>query len=132
MNWVEAGAWGLAGGFIAEGLDLYSVVRAKGAWPWKVPAADPDTPVAGIRAYLIVEAIRLLIGGILAGAADASSQVSGPLAAVAIGIATPLVVAKLAESVPLTSTAATTRHAATDAGTATGASRTQPAEGEAS
>ncbi|MEV0066111.1 hypothetical protein [Amycolatopsis sp. NPDC050768] len=98
MQWVEAGLWGLAGGFIAEGLDLYSVVRAKGTWPWRVPAPDAETPVPGPGAYLIVETIRLLIGGLLAGAAAASGQVSGPLAAVAIGIATPLVVVKLAES----------------------------------
>lgn len=97
VQWVEAGLWGLAGGFIAEGLDLYSVVRSKGTWPWRVPPPDPDTPVGGPLAYLIVETVRMVIGGLLAGAAGASGQVSGPLAAVAIGIATPLAVAKLSE-----------------------------------
>jgi hypothetical protein len=100
VTWFEAGLWGLGGGFVTQGLDLWSVFRAKGMLPWKVPppTTAPDAPVAGPLAYLIVEMIRLTAGGVVAAATAASGQVAGPLAALGIGIATPLVVAKIVES----------------------------------
>ncbi|MFD5092782.1 hypothetical protein ACFWMR_19430 [Amycolatopsis thailandensis] len=98
MNWVHAGLWGLTGGFIVEGLELYVAVRQKGAWPWRVTG---EGPTAGPAAYAVAETIRMLIGGILAAATAASGQVAGPLAAVAIGVAAPVMVGHLTALLPI-------------------------------
>lgn len=98
MNWIQAALWGIAGGFVVEGLEFYSVVRQHGKSPWNV--SGPGIR-AGRASYLVAELIRLVVGGILAGAAAASGQVSGALAAVAVGVATPLVVERLTALVPL-------------------------------
>ena len=81
-----------------EGLDLYVAVRRKGCWPWQVRGPR----AAGALAYFVAELIRLVIGGGLAGAAAASGQLSTPLAALTMGLATPLIVERLAKTVLLT------------------------------
>src|SRR4051812_41851875 len=93
-----AGLWGMAGGFVVEGLEFYVAVRRHGSWPWKV--VGPGIK-AGPRAYAVAESIRSLVGGVLAGSAAASGQVAGPLAAVAIGVAAPFIVDRLSTLVPL-------------------------------
>jgi hypothetical protein len=105
VNWVHAGLWGLAGGFIVEGLELYVAVRQKGKWPWKVDG-ESERDQAGPLAYAIAETIRMVIGGILAGASAASGQVTGPLAAVAIGVAAPVMVGHLTALLPIPAPAA--------------------------
>lgn len=98
MNWVHAALWGVAGGFVIEGLDLYAALRRHHQWPWKVRGPGH---YAGIVGYVIGEWVRLLAGGVVAGAAAASGQVSGPLAALVLGLATPVVVEKLTASISL-------------------------------
>jgi hypothetical protein len=91
MMWWELAGWGLFGGFITDGLELWRLVRANGgSWP------------ANCRSYgyLIAEVIRLGAGAGLALAFGASGQVSGPMGALAIGVATPLIVEKLSKSLP--------------------------------
>lgn len=105
VNWVHAGLWGLAGGFIVEGLELYVAVRQKGKWPWRVDG-ESENDQAGPLAYVIAETIRMVIGGILAGASAASGQVTGPLAAVAIGVAAPVMVGHLTALLPIPALAA--------------------------
>lgn len=98
MTASHAALWGLFGGFVVEGLDLYAAVRRKGCWPWRVRGPRET----GALAYFVAELIRLVIGGGLAGAAATSGQLSTPLAALTMGIATPLIVERLARAVPLT------------------------------
>lgn len=98
VNWVHAALWGVAGGFVLEGLELWAALRRHGKWPWKVTGRGAK---AGAVGYLIAELIRLTAGGILAAAAAASGQVSGPLAALAIGVAAPMMVERLTALIPL-------------------------------
>ncbi|MEN3360365.1 MAG: hypothetical protein V7637_4347 [Mycobacteriales bacterium] len=90
--------WGLFGGFAVEGLDLYGALRRRGCWPW----GGPEPREVGIVGYAVAEAIRLIIGGGLAGAAATSSEVTSPAGALAVGVAAPLIVERLARAIPLT------------------------------
>jgi hypothetical protein len=98
-----AAAWGFFGGFAAVGFELYDAVRRDGRWPWK----HPPNPKAGeiaeaeAKAYVIVEAIRLVIGAGLAWAAAATGQIAGPLGALGVGVAAPTIIGQLAKVVPL-------------------------------
>jgi hypothetical protein len=98
VNWVGAGLWGLAGGFVVEGLDFYTAVRRHGKWPWNVAGAGPT---AGPRGYAIAELVRMIIGAVLAAGVAASGQVSGAMGAIAVGVATPMIVERLTKLVPL-------------------------------
>lgn len=98
VDLVQAGLWGLAGGFVVDGLEFYTAVRRYGCLPWKVKGPGLE---AGRVAYLIAESVRMLVGGILASGAASSGQVSGPLAAIAIGVAAPLMVERLTALIPL-------------------------------
>jgi len=107
MNWVYAGLWGIAGGFVIEGFELYAVLRRHGCWPWQVK--DAPGVHAGPKLYAVAETIRLVSGGLLASAAAVSGQVSGALAAVALGVGAPVVVQRLSELIPLSPTEANRR-----------------------
>jgi len=98
VDWLQAALWGIAGGFVVEGLELQAVLKKRRKWPWHVRGPGVR---ASRTAYLIAEAIRLLIGGILAAATAASGQVSTPLAALAIGVAAPVLVERLTSLLPL-------------------------------
>ncbi len=102
MTGVEVALWGLFGGFAVEGLDLYTAVRRHGRWPWQ--SGKPRE--AGPWAYLIAELVRLAIGAGLALAAGASDQITTPFAALAVGVAAPLVVERLTRAIPLDLTVA--------------------------
>jgi hypothetical protein len=98
IGWI-AGVWGLFGGFAVEGLDLRTAMRRYGCWPWQVRASSQDDgrPVeAGLWGYLVGELIRLVIGAGLAWAAAATGQITGPLGALAVGAAAPVIVGQLA------------------------------------
>lgn len=101
--------WGLFGGFAVEGLDLYTAVRRHNRWPWRTGTRRRE---AGPWAYLCAELIRLAIGAGLAGAAAASDQVTTPIAALAVGVAAPLVIERLARAVPLDTSPAPAQAAA--------------------
>jgi hypothetical protein len=98
MTWIEAALWGLFGGFAVEGLDLYGAVRRHGCWPWR--ARGPRE--VGAVGYFVAELIRLVIGGALALALAESSQVTTPFAALAVGVAAPIIVERLTRVIPLT------------------------------
>jgi hypothetical protein len=99
VTWTTAALWGILGGIVIEGLDFYNAVRQHGKAPWHVTGKGGQRISAGI--YLAAELVRLLIGGIVAGAAAASGQISGPLIALALGVATPLAVERLVTLIPL-------------------------------
>lgn len=91
MQWWAYLAWGAFGGALVEGLDFGAAIRRIGDWPWNAVKKLRATP------YLTAIAVRLIMGGGLALAAGMSGLVSSPLAAVTLGIATPLMVSKLGE-----------------------------------
>ena len=95
MSWIDAALWGVLGSCAVEGLDCNTAVRRHGRWPWR--ARGPHE--VGAFGYVVAELIRLIIGGVLAAAAV--SQFTGPVGALAVGIAAPLIVERLARAVPL-------------------------------
>lgn len=116
MNLWAAGAWGLAGALCVEAWELYRGIRHSPEWDWRAPIPQ------GLAAYLFSVAIRMLMGAVVAGAAAASDQVSGALAAVGLGIAAPLVIEKFAREVPLDGATGVDHH------TALAAPETRPVE----
>ena len=91
MDWWTSGLWGLFGGFITDGLELWRLVRSNGGtWPGDCRSV----------AFFVAESIRLIAGAGLAIAFGQSGQVSGPMGALAIGVATPLIVEKLTQQLP--------------------------------
>jgi hypothetical protein len=94
MAAVEAGTWGLIGGFAVEGLQFNAVIRQTGRWPWRLEGQPPPLP------YVISALIRLAVGAGVAAAAGAGGLVVGAFSALAVGVAAPLVVEQLGKQVP--------------------------------
>jgi hypothetical protein len=110
MTGVIAGLWGLFGGFAVEGLEFYAVWQNHRCWPWHVSNGDnadasgkvnPERKEAGLRGYVVAEAVRLLIGAGLAWATATTGQISGPLGALGVGVAAPVIIGQLARAIPL-------------------------------
>jgi hypothetical protein len=92
-----AGIWGLFGGFAIAGLDLKSSLQRRKCWPWQADEGSTD-PEISAAAYFTGEIIRMILGAGLAWAAAATGQVSGPLGAVGIGAAAPLILDQISRS----------------------------------
>jgi hypothetical protein len=91
MTWLQLALWGLFGGFIVDGLEVWRMVRSNNSrWPAECLTV----------AFFVAEAIRLVASAGLAIAFGTTGQVSGPLGALAIGIAAPLIVEKLTAYLP--------------------------------
>jgi hypothetical protein len=90
MGMWAAAIWGLAGGLCVEALDLYTRIRG------------PRFSMRRPGWYMISVLIRVGAGAILAAAAAGSHQVTGPLAALGLGVGAPLVIQRLAKEVPVT------------------------------
>lgn len=104
MVWWQAALWALAGGFVVEGLEFAALQRRHRKWPWQVDADAAEATggtAAGPLGYFVAEMVRLAAGGVL-GAALAA-QITGPLPALAIGAAAPVIASHLAAYVPLPS-----------------------------
>jgi hypothetical protein len=76
-------------------------LRHRGARISSSGEADQDLALAfsdepDFGPWLSAVIVRLIVGGILAGAGQASDQLSGPFAAVAVGVAAPMVLEQLA------------------------------------
>ncbi len=92
MAWYELFLWGLFGGFTVDGLEMWKIVKQnRGNWPKECLTLG----------YFTAEFIRLICGAGLAYAFGATSQVNGPLGAIAIGVTTPLIVEKFAAKLPI-------------------------------
>ncbi len=87
--------WGAFGGLSIEGIQFYGAIRRTGKWPWKIKGEPRPLPL------FISVVIRVGVGFGLALAAAETGQVSGPLGAIAVGIAAPLVIEQMAKRVPL-------------------------------
>ncbi|GAB1337936.1 hypothetical protein ACE1SV_45260 [Streptomyces sp. E-15] len=90
--------WGLLGSGVAEALNLSALMRPSGPrsrwrWPWRNRA---DRPV-----MLVAIGLRLFAGFGLTAALGNSGQLPNATAAFAVGVTTPLVVAKFFQSIPL-------------------------------
>lgn len=85
-----------------EGLELSAASRRYGRWPWQVKGTGTSATEPGLLQYAVGELIRLIIGGGLAWAAAATSQISGPFGAIAVGAAAPVIIGQLAKGIPLT------------------------------
>lgn len=103
MTWWAAALWGLLGAGLVETFDLYTEVRRRHALPWRRRGSrqrDRKRPAPGV--YILASTLRLIMGCGVAAAAGASSIVAVPLVGVAIGVAAPLIIERLAKQVPLT------------------------------
>jgi hypothetical protein len=94
-NMLVYALWGLSGGFAIEALEFRRAIRRTRTWPWR----SPEEPTFG--PWLCAVIVRLLVGAIVAGAARASDQLSGPFAAIAVGVAAPVVLEQLARQARL-------------------------------
>ncbi len=92
MAWWAFLVWGVFGSVLVEGLDLAATVRRRGDWPWIGRKTVRATP------YLTMLAVRAGLGGGLALGIGLSEQIATPVAAITVGVATPLIVARLSEA----------------------------------
>lgn len=92
--WMAA-VFGLTGGLCVEALELCAHVRRSPNWTWRRPIDQ------GMTAFTIAVLLRVAVGAVLAATLAGGHQVSGPLAALAVGAASSVVVARLAQAVPL-------------------------------
>lgn len=86
----QACLWGLLGAALVEGLELYQAIHAEGGFPWQFRGRLKLGP------YLVALLVRLGLGAALAAVFAASHQITGPIAAVTIGIAAPKILEQLA------------------------------------
>lgn len=97
MSVGQACLWGLVGVVLVEIHGLWSAAVRGGAprWPWR---DENDKP--RIDGYTIAVACRIAMGTGLNAVYAAAHQIDGPLAAVTIGIAAPLIIQHMAVQVP--------------------------------
>ena len=95
MNpWLYA-LWGAFGGLAVEAIQFYGAIKRTGDWPWKIKGEPGPGPLA------VSVVIRVGVGFGLAFAAALTGQVSGPLGAIAVGVAAPLLLEQMAKRVPV-------------------------------
>jgi hypothetical protein len=78
-----------------EAIQFYSAIRLTGGRPWRTKGEPAPLPL------LVSMIIRVGVGFGLAWAAADSSQVTGAFGAIAVGVATPLLIEQMAKNVPV-------------------------------
>lgn len=101
MTGWQAALWGLLGSGVAEALNLSASMRPIGPrrrwhWPWSNPE---DRSMV-----LVAVALRLFVGCGLAAPLGASHQLPTPFSAFLAGLAAPLIVARIFQSIPVADT----------------------------
>ena len=91
LPWYIFALWGLLGGVITDGLEIWHDVKKRG----------PLAPLYRTKAFALAEGIRLGAGVALAVAFAQADQISGCLGALVIGAATPLIMEKLSRQLPV-------------------------------
>lgn len=114
--------WGAFGGFMAAALDFIKYV---GTPPHCLPWSNKANPRREKVAYLSAAVLRMIVGGGLAAATGTSGYLhDSPLLALAVGLAAPVVAAKLTDvATALFGKSGDTEKAA-EGGTAPGATAT--------
>lgn len=83
--------WGIFGSLVVDGVQIYRVVLNNGGnWPKDCRSI----------AFFIAECIRTCAGAGLAVALWKANQISGPIGALTVGAAAPLIVENLARQLP--------------------------------
>lgn len=91
IRWWEFALWGTGGGAAVLAIEFWGVMRERQGKP----------PVRFTRPwYWVGEACRILVGGVLALALGKAQQVTIPLGAFTVGVAAPLILARLGEFGP--------------------------------
>jgi hypothetical protein len=88
--------WGAFGGCAVDAIQFQGAIRRTGQWPWRVKG-EP-----GLGPLLASVVLRVGLGFGLALAAGQTDQVSGPLGAIAVGVAAPWVIEQMARRVQVT------------------------------
>ncbi|MCK6483092.1 MAG: hypothetical protein HUU22_18395 [Phycisphaerae bacterium] len=83
--------WGVVGGFVVDGLGYVRLMRE----------GPPESRPTFGAALLLAEAVRLLVGGLLALAFGLAGEIAAPVGAMIVGITAPIIVEKYLESPPL-------------------------------
>lgn len=91
MSPLEYLVWGAVGGGCVEANQLYSAIHRTGTWPWKKDGEPRFGP------FFCSIILRVGVGLAIALAAGLSGQISGPVGAIAVGVAAPLVVQEMAK-----------------------------------
>ena len=94
----EAALWGLLGSAVAEALNLAASMRPTGPrrrwrWPW---GRTSDRPIV-----ILAVALRLFVGCGFAAPLGSSGQLPTPFAAFLAGLAAPLLIARLFQTIPI-------------------------------
>lgn len=91
--------WGAFGGLAVEAVEFYGAIRRVKDWPWKIKGEPQPFPLA---ASVV---IRVGLGLGLALAAGQTHQISGPIGAIAVGVAAPLLIEQMTKQIPRTTVA---------------------------
>ncbi|MEV7325659.1 hypothetical protein [Streptomyces sp. NPDC093970] len=86
MAWWQACLWGVLGAGLIEATEMWQLYRSQGHFPWLKDEKPQYKP------YLIAVFLRFFMAGGLNSAYAASNQVAGPVAALTLGIAAPLII----------------------------------------
>jgi hypothetical protein len=97
MGLLEAAAWGMTGGAVAGLISLAAaIIAANFRWPWRRHPDGGD----GVWPYLLVGAINLIVGAVVAGATH--SQLTGPWPALIMGVSAPSVIRGILSRIEVT------------------------------
>lgn len=96
MTWWEYVLWGAFGGLAVEAIQFSGAIHRCKDWPWRVKGEPGPFPLA------VSVVIRVGLGLVLALAAGQTGQISGPIGAIAVGVAAPHLIEQMAKRVPLT------------------------------
>ncbi len=91
----QAALWGAFGGLAVEAIQFSGVLRRTGTWPWNIEGEPP----AGLWSASVL--IRVGLGLGLAVAAFQTGEIAGPIGAIAIGVAAPLIIEQMGQDAPL-------------------------------
>lgn len=94
--WWEYVLWGAFGGLAVEAIQFYGAIRRAKDWPWRRKDEVRPFPLA------VSVIMRVGVGLGLALATGQTGQVSGPIGAIAVGVAAPLLIEQMAKHVSLT------------------------------
>jgi hypothetical protein len=81
------------GAAAVAGLDLQAAIRDSRGWPPEVRQYPGP--------FCLAIFIGLVVSGGLAWAAGSTGQINGPIGAITVGVAAPLVIQKMAKVIPL-------------------------------